>query len=402
VTTMPTIDLLSPATFARGHPHELYAWMRRHDPVHWHPEPGRAGFWAVMRYHDIRFVNMHDDLFAHAPSSQLEDDGEYLAGVPMVNLDPPDHLPVRRAAIAEFHPGAVRDRMSRLREIAAQLVDEVIEKGECDLVVDIAGRMASYVTADLLEIPRQEAVDLYHLVEISLAGGGVYTMDEIAAAIARMGAFGMEVLADRRARPRGDVLSRLANDEIAGARLTDEDWLANFMLLVVGAGDTTRHLISGGMLALFENPDQRRILTNDLDGAMPSAVEEMLRWVTPVVYNRRMAKVDSVVGGVQIRAGDKLAVYYGSGNRDAAAFTDPDQFDVTRAPNAHVAFSGLGAHFCLGAHLARAQAVAVLSEILTRMPDIAQREPVEFDPSNFVSGPKRLIAEFTPGPVLST
>ena len=398
VTTTPTTDLLAAETYANGHPHELYAWLRRNDPVHWQPEPERPGYWAVMRHADIRLVNTRTDLFSHAPSSQLEDDGEYTPGSPMVNLDPPAHTSVRKTSVAEFLPGAVRQRMGRLNGIAAELVDEVIEQGTCEFVVDIAGRMASYVTAELLEIPRPDAVDLYHQVEIALAGGGVFTVEEITEAIGRMGAYGFQVLTERRARPGTDVLSRLATDKIDGALMSDEDWLANFMLLVVGAGDTTRHLISGGLLALFENPDQRRILAADIDGVMPLAVEEMLRWVTPVVYNRRMAKLDCEVGGVAIAAGDKVAVYYGSGNRDEDVFPDAGRFVVTRAPNPHVTFSGVGAHFCLGAHLARGQASAVISEVLRRMPDIAQAEPVEYDPSNFVSGPKRLAVEFSPGP----
>jgi cytochrome P450 len=209
-------------------------------------------------------------------------------------------------------------------------------------------------------------------------------------------------MADRRANPRGDLLSRLANDAIGDAPLSDADFLANFMLMVAGAGDTTRHLIAGGMLALFENPDQRALLAADLEKMLPTAVEEMLRWVTPVVYNRRMAKVDCTIGQTPIKAGDKIAVYYASANRDEDVFEEPTRFDITRSPNLHVAFSGVGAHFCLGAHLARAEGIAMIREIFTRMPDIEQSEPVEIDPSTFVSGPKRLVARFSPGPKVTS
>jgi cytochrome P450 len=397
VSAPPTIDLLSASTFVNGHPHELFAWMRENDPVHWHPEPERSGFWAVVKHADIRFVNMRDDLFSHAPSSMLEDDGEYMEGAPMVNVDPPRHTLIRKAALKEFLPRAVRERLPALQDIAAVLVDEVIEAGSCDLVVDLAGKMASDVTANLLEIPREDAMALYHDIEITLAGLDVHGMDELVAAVGRLDAYGRTVMEARRANPGDDLLSRLANEPIGEAPLTDADFLANFMLMVAGAGDTTRHLIAGGMLALFENPDQRQILTSNQDKLLPIAVEEMLRWVTPVVYNRRMAKVDCSIGDAAIKAGDKLAVYYASGNRDADVFDAPNTFDVTRSPNPHVAFSGVGAHFCLGAHLARAEATAMLSEILTRLPDIEQTEPVEIDPSTFVSGPRRLMVRYTPG-----
>ncbi|MCU1455156.1 MAG: hypothetical protein JWN46_3302 [Acidimicrobiales bacterium] len=398
MSTTPTIDLLSAATFANGHPHELFAWLRANDPVHWHPEPERSGYWAVMKHADVRFVNIRHDLFSHAPSSMLEDDGEYMEGSPMVTVDPPVHTPIRKTAIAEFLPKAVRERMGALQEIAGVIVDEVIEAGSCDLVHDLAGKMASDVTANLLEIPREDAAALYEDIEITLAGLDVHGMDEVMASVGRMDDYGRQVMVERRANPRGDLLSRLATEEIAGARLSDADFLANFMLMVAGAGDTTRHLIAGGMLALFENPDQREILMADLDGVMPTAVEEMLRWVTPVVYNRRMAKVDCVIGETPIKAGDKLAVYYASANRDEDVFAEPTRFDVRRSPNPQLAFSGVGAHFCLGAHLARAEATAMLREILTRMPDLKQTEPVEIDPSTFVSGPKHLMVSFAPGP----
>jgi cytochrome P450 len=392
------IDFLSAETFANGHPHDLYGWLRQNDPVHWHDEPGRSGFWAIMRHADARYVNVHHDLFSHAPSSQLEDDGEVMIGRSMVNQDPPRQTRVRTVTVPEFLPGAVREGMGRMRHLAAQLIDEVIERGECDLVVDVAGEMAGYVMADLLQIPLEDCRVFYHHLEIALAGPDVHPMEEIIAAMRVIDDYGRGLLVERRANPGTDILSRLATEQIDGELLSDDDWNANFSLLVAGAGDTTRHLIGGGLFALFENPDQREILADDLRGVMPTAVEEMLRWVTPVVYNRRMAIADCEVGGQAIKAGDKVACYYGSANRDESVFQDPFRFDVRRTPNQHMAFSGVGAHFCLGAHIARAEATAVLEQIFERMPDVAQAGPESYDRSNFVSGLEHLPASFTPGP----
>jgi cytochrome P450 len=192
------------------------------------------------------------------------------------------------------------------------------------------------------------------------------------------------------------LATRILEAEVEGQRLDDIDFNLFFLLLIDAGGDTTRNLVGGGLLALFDHPEERRRLQDDLDGLLPSAVEEMLRWVSPVIYMRRTATRSCELAGTAIQAGDKVVVYYGSANRDARAFAEPRRFDVGREPNEHIAFGGGGPHFCLGAHIARVEIQALLRELLTRLPDVAPSGPAEWLASNFISGPKHLPVRFTP------
>jgi cytochrome P450 len=382
------IDLLSVSTFRNGHPFALYTHLRETDPVHRHAETDGPGFWAVTRWEDIRFVNQRDDLFAHAPSSLVEE-AMTEATPSLVVLDAPAHNELRKHLIPDFLPAAIRARVPSFRSAAEDIVAEARGLGRCDLVVDVAGRMASYVAGDMLGIPREDAVQLYDFVEVGLAGGE-HTSEVRLDARQRLRDYAAVVWDDRRAHPRDDVATRLAESTVGGEPITRDAFCANFALLVVGAGDTTRHLIAGGMLALLEHPDQLALLRSDPEGLMPAAVEEMLRWVTPVIYNRRMTKEDLVLRGRQIRRGDKVIVYYGSGNRDPDVFAAPDVFDVTRSPNPHVAFSGQGAHFCLGAHVARAEAIAMLTVLLREAPEMELAGELSYERSNMVMGPEHM------------
>jgi cytochrome P450 len=307
----------------------------------------------------------------------------------MVNIDAPLHTQIRRVAVPGFMPGAVRKQMERFIDAAETIVEEIRPLGGCDLAVDVAGKIASYVTADVLRIPRQDAVELYEHIEIGL-GGGAYTQEERQAATQALITYAVNLWQDRRTNPGDDICSKLATCEINGKPLSLEDFSANITLLIVGAGDTTRNLIGGGMQALFDFPEQRELLVSDLEGRMPGAVEEMLRWVTPVVYNRRTVIKETELAGKTLRVGDKVCVYYGAGNRDPEVFEEPDRFDITRSPNPHLAFSGQGRHFCLGAHVARAEASAMISALFQAFPDIRPDGPMEWTRSNFVMGPAHL------------
>jgi cytochrome P450 len=382
------VDLLSVATFERGHPFDVYTRLREEDPVHWHEEPGGSGFWALTRWADIRFVNTRVDLFAHAPSSLVED-AMTEAHPSLVVLDPPQHTELRKHLIPDFLPAAVRARVPSFRLAAEEIVEEARAAATCDLVVDVAGRMASYVTADLLGIPRPDAVRLYQFVEVGLAGGQ-HTSEERLEARQALRDYAVGVWNESKAHPGENVATKLANSTVDGSPIELEEFCANFALLVVGAGDTTRHLIAGGMLALLEHPGQLAYLRVDLEERLPCAVEEMLRWVTPVIYNRRMVKKAVTIGGQSIRVGDKVIVYNGAGNRDPNVFADPDTFDVARRPNPHIAFSGQGAHFCLGAHVARAEAIAMFSVLLRETPSMRLVDEVSYEKSNMVMGPAHM------------
>jgi cytochrome P450 len=215
-------------------------------------------------------------------------------------------------------------------------------------------------------------------------------------AIIEMFNYAHDVAEHKRAQPGDDLASRILGAEVDGERLDDIDFNLFFLLLIDAGGDTTRNLVGGGLVALFDHPDERRRLQGDLDGMLPSAVDEMLRWVSPVVYMRRTATQDCELAGVPIATGDKVVMYYGSANRDERAFVEPDRFDVGRAPNDQIAFGGGGPHFCLGSHIARVEIQALLRELLTRLPDMSPAGPAEWLASNFISGPKHLPVQFTP------
>ena len=386
------IDLLSPASFAAGQPHEQFRWLRENDPVHWHDEPEGSGFWAVTRYDDVRAIGRDAATFSSVPTIMIPDEAGALDlgdHHMMLTTDPPLHTRYRRMISPDFVPRAARALRPRIEELARLIVDGLADRGGCDLVEDVAGLMPSYVIAEMLGIPRQDGCELYKLTEAIHAAPESQAPGAGMAAVLEMFNYAHRVFEEKQARPADDVSSRLID-----AGLDAIDFNLFFLLLVDAGGDTTRNLVAGGMLALFEHPDERRRLQADL-GLLPTAIEEMLRWVSPVIYMRRRATRATSLGGRTIAEGDKVVMYYGAANRDPAAFTDPDRFDVARAPNDHVAFGGGGPHFCLGAHVARIEIDALLRQLLTRLPDMEPAGDVEWLPSNFISGPKHLPVRFT-------
>jgi cytochrome P450 len=397
--TGPAIDLLDPASFADGQPHEQFRWLRAHDPVHRHEEPDGPGFWAVTRYDDVKRVGRDPATFSSVPTIMIPDgdagldvDGHQM----MLTMDPPRHSRYRKLVSGDFIPRSVRRLAPRIEKLAERIVDAVIERGECDLVDDLAGEMPSFVVADLLGLPLDDGRELYKLTETIHAAPNAVPAGAQLGAVFEMFNYAHELQEEKRRQPGDDLASRLLAAEVDGDRLDEIDFNLFFLLLVDAGGDTTRNLVGGGMHALFEHPEQRALLQSDVDGLLSTAVEEMLRWVSPVVYMRRTATADVELAGRPIKAGEKVVMYYGSANRDTDAFADADGLDLTREPNDHVAFGGGGPHFCLGAHLARLEITAMLRQILTRMPDVEPAGPVTWLASTFISGPKHLPVRFTP------
>lgn len=398
--TAPKIDLLDAASFAHGQPHEQFAWLREHDPVHRHEEPDGPGFWAVTRYEDVSLVGRDPATFSSAPSVQIADvpDGQDLGEHQMMlMMDPPRHSKYRKLVSPDFVPRSVRPLQGRVEDLARRIVDAVVERGECDLVEDLAGEMPSFVIADLLGIPLADGRELYRLTEAVHAAPDTVPPGTQLEAAMKMFTYASELQALKRREPADDLSSRLLAAEVEGHRLDEMDFNLFFMLLIDAGGDTTRQVVGGGMQALFEHPDERRKLQENLNERLPSAIEELLRWVSPVVYMRRTATRDTELRGRQISAGDKVVMYYGAANRDERVFADPQRFDVLRSPNEHIAFGGGGPHFCLGSHLARVEIAALLREIFTRMPDIEPAGPVTWLQSNFISGPRHMPVRFRPG-----
>ena len=400
-TTAPRIDLTDPASFAHGHPHEQYRWLRAHDPVHWHPEQNGRGFWAVMRYDDVVAVGRDPETFSSYRGGIMLPDADEasLAGarLMMLYMDPPQHTRYRLLVNRGFTRNAAQRFADRIQELAARIIDRVIARGECDLVEEVAGLLPSYFIADVMGIPLEDGVRLYELTEIMHSADPAISPERRRSAVAEMLAYAAEVARTKRRHPGNDLASTLVEATVDGERLSDDEFNYFFLLLINAGGDTTRNLVAGGMHALFEHPQERRRLQANLDALLPTAVEEMLRYCSPVVHMRRTATRDTVLRGRRIREGDKVVMFYGSANRDEDIFLEPDRFDVGRTPNEHVAFGGGGPHYCLGAHVARIEIAAMLREILTRLPDIEPAGPVTWLPSVFISGPKHLPVRFTPG-----
>jgi cytochrome P450 len=392
------IDLLSPREFALGHPFAQYKWLRENAPVFWHEEPNGPGFWAVTRYRDVWEVDRSFQRFSSEPTIMIQDPlaeqqnafGPYKM---MLMMDPPQHTAYRRLIREAFTAPVSAGRTPRMQALARQIVDRVSTRGECDFVNDVAGEMPSYVIAELMGLPLEDGRELYKLTETIHTSPEAQAPGAGAAAVFKMFEYGRGVIAEKRARPADDLATRLLHAEVDGKRLEDVEFLLFFLLLIDAGGDTTRNLLSAGLIALLENPDQFAWLKAELEARLPSAREELLRYTTPVIYMRRTAKADTELAGAQIRAGQKVVMYFGSANRDPEKFERPDELDLSRKPNEHIAF-GTGPHGCLGQHIARIEIDAILREVLTRMDDIVLASEPEWLPSNFISGPKRMPVRF--------
>lgn len=391
------IDLLNPTSFSSGQPHDQFAWLRKHSPVHWHEEPGGPGFWAVTRYDDVRAVDRDFQAYSSEPTIMITDPLAEAGGFGpykmMLMMDPPDHTAFRKLIRSEFTLPSARLREDRIKALARQIVDAVIDKGECDFVEQVAGEMPSFVIAELMGLPLDDGRELYKLTEVIHTAPEALPPGAGGQAVMKMFEYGSKVIAEKRARPGDDLASRLLAAEVDGRRLDDMEFLLFFLLLVDAGGDTTRNLLSGGLLALMENPVQYAWLMEDLKGRLPTAREELLRYTSPVIYMRRTARHDTVLDGQQVREGQKVVMYFGAANRDPSRFERPEVLDLARSGPEHIAF-GAGAHNCLGQHIARIEIDAMLVEVLTRMKDFELAAPVEWLPSNFISGPKHMPVRF--------
>lgn len=395
------IDLISPEAFRHGHPWAQYAWLRANSPVHRHPQPGTDGFWAITRYDDVRTISRQPKLFSSAAKGPMlgEPTPEELAPnlQMMLFMDPPQHDRFKLLVSRGFTPKNAQLLADRIAELSREIVDDVIERGECDLVADVAGRLPSGLIAELMGIPRTDGERLYELTEIMhTTDDAVHSRDERMMAVVEMLTYAAGVVDAKRRNPGDDIASALVQAEIDGDRLTDGELQFFFLLLVNAGGDTTRNLVAAGMQQLFDHPAERARLAADLDGLLPTAVEEMLRYTSPVANFQRTVMDDTVLRGQQLRAGDRVVMFYGSANRDEDVFADPDRFDVGRSPNPHVAFGAGGPHLCLGMHVARIEIAAMFRELLTRLPDLEPAGEPELLASSFIAGVKTMPVRFTP------
>ena len=395
------IDLLSPQSFAAGHPFAQYRWLRENAPVHWHDEPAGTGFWVVTRYADVHAVDRNHGAFSSEPTIMIQDpppeqQAQFGPYKMMLMMDPPQHTAFRKLIRAEFTHGAADALGARMHVLATEIVDKVIERGECDFVNDVAGEMPSFVIAELMGLPREDGRELYKLTEIIHTAPEAQPEHAGALAVAKMFEYGQGVIKEKRARPANDLATKLLHAEVDGKRLDDVEFLLFFLLLVDAGGDTTRNLLAGGLIALLENPAQLDWLKADIAPRLGAAREELLRWTSPVAYMRRTARHDTEIAGQAIKQGEKVVMYFGAANRDPNHFDKPDELQLARAPNEHLAF-GNGPHVCLGQHIARIEIDAVLREVLARLQGLELATAPEWLASNFISGPKHLPVRFKPG-----
>src|SRR6195952_3054886 len=291
-----TIALGNPDSFAAGHPHAQYDWLRANDPVHFQAEPNGPGFWAITRYQDVYDVDRNFQAFSSEPTIMIQDGPEGANGFGpykmMLMMDPPQHTAFRRLIRQEFPVPTAADKKPRMQQLAQQIVDDVIERGACDFVAQVAGEMPSYVIAELMGIPLDDGRELYKLTEAIHTTAGGTPSQEGAVAVLKMFEYGRQVIDEKRARPKDDLATKLLQAEVDGKKLEDIEFLLFFLLLVDAGGDTTRNLLSSGLIALMNNPDQLMWLKADLATRLPSAREELLRYTTPVIYMRRTTKHD--------------------------------------------------------------------------------------------------------------
>ena len=394
------IALDDPASFASGHPHEQYRALRREHPVWWHPEQNGSGFWAVTGYRQVVEVSRDPATYSSWLGGIMLPDSDpgLLEGSRLMMLfqDPPSHTRYRRLVSRSFTPLAAKEWRQRIDQLAASIVDRVISRGECEFVSEVAGEMPSLVIAELMGIPADDGRRLYHLTETMHSADPDLSDEDRMAAIVEMHAYAAQTAEEKRRNPGEDVASALVSARVDGEELTDDEFKWFFLLLINAGGDTTRNLVAGGVEALVEHPAELERLRAQPDRLMPNAVEELLRWVSPVVHMRRTARADAVLGGEQILAGQKVVMFYGAANRDQSVWVEPDRLDLGRDPNPHLAFGGGGAHMCLGAHFARLEASSLLREVVTRMADLAVAGPVERLHSTFIAGPRVLPVTFRP------
>jgi cholest-4-en-3-one 26-monooxygenase len=396
------VDLSDSRSFVPAVPHAWLAYLRRHDPVHWQPEANGPGYWAVSKYHDCVTVNREFDRFSSAARGtmpfEIGEDEIAQQGLMMLNMDPPLHTRYRRLVNKGFTPRMVRDLEQNIHRSADSIIDKVSESGEADFVTDLSAELPLVVIAELLGVPADDRHKMFDWSNRMVGSEDPeYQLGAEAAMTAAMElyAYAAELFGQKRLDPHADLMSVLTTVEVEGERLDAMELELFFLLLTVAGNETTRNLMSGAMHAFFEHPDQWERLRNDRT-LLPAAVEEMLRFVTPVMNFRRTAMCDTELSGTQIGEGDKVVFYHASGNRDEEIFTDPDRFDVGRDPNPHIAFGGGGPHFCLGANLARMEIRVMFEHLLDRLPDLHLAGEVQRLQSQFINGVKHLPVGFTP------
>jgi cytochrome P450 len=391
---------------------KTFAELRAHRPISWHrpvhnglfEDPNDQGFWAVVRHADLvevtrrpgDFLSGEGILFESMPKELLD------AGQGFIAMDPPRHTKIRRLMAAAFTPKQLARIDDHIVANARRIVDDIAAKGEVDFVAEVAALVPMHNICDMVGIPEEHRRTIAY--ESQFPDGwrdprllqGAEPLARVAQAIMTVHGIAMELVEARRRHPENDLVTALVQAEVDGERLTVEEISSIFFLLIIAGNDTTRQSISHGLKALTDFPEQRAWLMANIDGRLPLAVEEIVRWATPIMTFRRTAAHDTELGGHLVTEGDKVIMFYSSANMDTDVFDHPERLDLSRSPNKHVAFGGGGIHHCLGAQLARRQIGATFRELLTRLPDIRVVGEPELGNGNFFHTVMSMNAQFTP------
>ncbi|GAA4980455.1 cholest-4-en-3-one 26-monooxygenase [Nonomuraea thailandensis] len=387
------IDLVDRDIYANaGPPHDQLTWLRANSPIHWHE--GEPDFWAVTRYEDVVHVSRHSDLFSSHRKLALFDDlpEEQIAlqRLMMLNQDPPEHTRRRSLVNRGFTPRTIGALEQHIRDICDDLLDKLTD--EIDFVTEVAAPLPLYVICELLGAPASDRDKLFNWSNRMIGSQDpdyAASPEEGSGAAMEVYAYANQLAAQRRANPKNDIVTKLLQPDEHGETLGEDEFDLFVLLLVVAGNETTRNAASGGMLALFEHPDQWERLVADPSLAK-TAADEIVRWVSPVNLFRRTSTTDQVLGGQEIKENDKVVVFYSSANRDTSVFPNAGTFDIARDPNPHIGFGGGGAHFCLGNHLAKLELRVLFEQLARRRPRLRQTGEARRLRSNFINGIKEL------------
>jgi len=402
--SLEQIDITDPDLYASGGAASVFRYLREHEPVFFQRQRSGPGFWAVTTYADVRTVSRDPQTFISSGGTSTMDlekpesaslDYEMMRGT-LVITDPPRHTKLRALVNKAFTPNAVARLEPFVRGIVGQIMDDCSLAGEGDFVRDVAARLPFVVICELLGIPRDDRAGLFNAIrpmmsaDVTMAAGPEGGSMDAATTLV---SFLQDLIDTRAAAAEQDLVSDLVRAEVDGERLTRAEMLALVILLFIAGTETTQNATGGGMLAFFDHPGEKERVIADRS-LMPTAVEEILRYVSPTLVSMvRTATRETELGGKAIKAGDKVTLWYGSANRDASVFPEPDRFDVSRTPNDHLTF-GFGAHFCLGAQLARLELKVIFEELFDRLPRIALSGEPKRLRSNIFNGLEKLPVRF--------
>lgn len=400
--SLENIDILDPDLFVeRGYPHDEWALLRSTAPVFYYERPGVRPFWAVTKHADIISISRQPDLFRS---------GQYLfitveqPGAPpddmvflrqLLNMNPPEHGAYRAVVNRRFTPRAVQKLAAQVEQVTAEVLEGIVDKTECDFVTEVAAKLPLAVIAEMFGIPHSDWQMMFRLSNSMIApsdpefAGTESIQETLERARMEFFQYFSQLIEDRRKTPRDDVASALANGTVNGGALPQFELLSYFALLIIAGNETTRNAISGGLYALINHPDQMALLRANPSIVVKPAVEEILRWTSPVIQFTRVATADTEFHDSPIREGDIVALFYPSANRDQDVFENPDRFEIERDPNPHLAF-GIGEHYCLGANLARLELQAMFRQLAERLNEVELTGPIQRMRSNFVGGIKHM------------